>query len=76
MVAATDPRDELARAVSRIAKAAKLGMIEPEEVDEGMISNFLDTAELPDPDLIIVSVLALSMAAFDFYRDAFKRTGK
>ena len=46
-------RDEISRAVGRIAKAVKLGMLEPDEVDEGMISKFLDTAEIPDPDLII-----------------------
>ena len=46
-------RDEIARAVSRIAKAANMGMIKPEDVNEQMICNFLDTAELPDPDLII-----------------------
>ena len=46
-------RDEIARAVSRIAKAANMGMIKPEDVNEQMICNFLDTAELPDPDLVI-----------------------
>ncbi len=28
---------------------------------------------VPDLDLMIVSLLAVSMAAFDFYRDTFKR---
>ena len=46
-------RDEVARAVSRIAKAVNMGMIKPEDVNEQMICNFLDTAELPDPDLVI-----------------------
>lgn len=46
-------RDEITRAVGRIAKAAKMGMISPEDVSEQMISNFLDTSELPDPDLVI-----------------------
>ena len=46
-------RDEIARAVSRIAKAVNMGMIKPEDVNEQMICNFLDTAELPDPDLVI-----------------------
>ncbi|MDR6264648.1 MULTISPECIES: isoprenyl transferase [Rhodobacterales] len=46
-------RDEITRAVGRIAKAAKMGMIAPEDVSEQMISNFLDTSELPDPDLVI-----------------------
>jgi undecaprenyl diphosphate synthase len=46
-------RDEIARAVGRIAKAAKLGMIELDDVNEQLISNFLDTAGTPDPDLVI-----------------------
>ena len=46
-------RDEIARAVARITKAANMGMIKPEDVSEQMIGNFLDTADLPDPDLII-----------------------
>jgi undecaprenyl diphosphate synthase len=46
-------RDEITRAVARITKAANMGMIKPEDVTEQMIGNFLDTADLPDPDLII-----------------------
>jgi undecaprenyl diphosphate synthase len=46
-------RDELTRAVTRITKAASMGMIKPEDITEQMIGNFLDTADLPDPDLII-----------------------
>lgn len=46
-------RDELTRAVARIAKAANMGMIKPDDVSEQLIGNFLDTADLPDPDLVI-----------------------
>ncbi|MDB9857188.1 isoprenyl transferase [Amylibacter sp.] len=46
-------RDEITRAVARITKAANMGMIKPEDISEHMIGNFLDTADLPDPDLII-----------------------
>lgn len=46
-------RDEIARAVQRISMAVQRGMIQPDEVDEGMVSRFLDTADLPDPDLVI-----------------------
>ena len=46
-------RDEVARAVGRIAKAVKLGMIQPEDISEATITTFLDTSEIPDPDLII-----------------------
>ena len=46
-------RDEITRAVARITKAANMGMIKPEDISEQMVSDFLDTADLPDPDLII-----------------------
>ncbi|MCP5085503.1 MAG: isoprenyl transferase [Rhodobacteraceae bacterium] len=46
-------RDEITRAVQRMAKAVKLGMLKPEEISEASISNFLDTADIPDPDLVI-----------------------
>lgn len=46
-------RDEIVRAVQRMAKAVQRGMLQPEDCDEGMISSFLDTKDLPDPDLVI-----------------------
>ncbi|MCP5075939.1 MAG: isoprenyl transferase, partial [Rhodobacteraceae bacterium] len=46
-------RDEIARAVQRMAKAVKTGMLQPEDISETTISNFLDTAGIPDPDLVI-----------------------
>lgn len=46
-------RDELRRAVTRIAKDCKEGRLSCEEITEECISSYLDTAELPDPDLMI-----------------------
>ncbi len=46
-------RDEIGRAVRRIADAVKAGRLSPEDVDTAMISTHLDTAGIPDPDLII-----------------------
>lgn len=46
-------RDEIVRAVSKIAAAAKDGSLDPEAVDETVISAALDTSDAPDPDLII-----------------------
>lgn len=46
-------RDELVRAFRDIARGIKEGILEPEEIDEELISFHLDTAGLPDPDLII-----------------------
>ncbi len=46
-------RDELTRAVKKIARAAAEGKINPDSIDERFISDELDTAGLPDPDLLI-----------------------
>ncbi len=46
-------RDEIRRAVSRIADDARKGILTPEAIDEQTISQYLDTAEYPDPDFII-----------------------
>ena len=46
-------RDEIARAVRRIAGGVARGEIDPATVSEETISRHLDTAAIPDPDLII-----------------------
>lgn len=46
-------RDEITRAVSKIAEDCKKGRIQPEEISEKMISEYLDTKGIPDPDLLI-----------------------
>ena len=46
-------RDEITRAVKKIAMQVKNGLVNPEDITEQMISDNLDTWELPDPDLLI-----------------------
>jgi undecaprenyl diphosphate synthase len=46
-------RDEIVRATRNIMKAVKEGNVLPEEMDEKMFQSYLDTAEIPDPDLLI-----------------------
>ena len=48
-------RDEITRAVQKIAANVALGTINPQDIDEKMIADNLDTWELPDPDLLIRS---------------------
>lgn len=45
-------RDEITRAVNRMLEDQKAGKLET-PVEEEMISNYLDTAGIPDPDLMI-----------------------
>lgn len=46
-------RDELVRASRKLAQAVKDGKIAPEEITEKTVEQFLDTAGIPDPDLLI-----------------------
>lgn len=46
-------RDEITRAVRKIAGESKKGMISPEEITEELIAKYLDTEDIPDPDLLI-----------------------
>ena len=46
-------RDEIRRAVTRIAEDCKKGQLDPEKITDETISSYLDTAEIPDPDLLI-----------------------
>jgi len=46
-------RSEILDAVRAIAQAAKAGLIDPLDISEELFSNFLYTADMPDPDLLI-----------------------
>ena len=46
-------RDEICRAARSLAKQVQEGTLSPEEIDEERISSTLDTAGLPEPDLLI-----------------------
>ncbi|MBR3166257.1 MAG: isoprenyl transferase [Lachnospiraceae bacterium] len=46
-------RDEIRRGVEKIAEEVKVGSLQPEEITEEVISAHLDTAGMPDPDLMI-----------------------
>lgn len=46
-------RDEIARAVRQIGDEIRAGKMEPQEITEELIASKLDTAGMPDPDLMI-----------------------
>ena len=46
-------RDEIARGMRRMAQDAADGKIVPSEITEDVISGYLDTAGIPDPDFLI-----------------------
>ncbi|WP_339634739.1 isoprenyl transferase [uncultured Sneathiella sp.] len=44
---------EIAGSMRRIGEKVRAGEIEPEDIDETMVARHLETADLPDPDLLI-----------------------
>ena len=46
-------RSEITSAVARIARDVKSGGLKPEDISEKLISDYLYTAGIPDPDLVI-----------------------
>ena len=67
-------RDEVARAVQRLAYDVKSGRLLPKQINEKTLPNYLDTYVLPDPDLLIrtsgearISNFLLWQAAYSEY---------
>ncbi len=46
-------RDEIVRAVRKMAADLETGALQKEEITEQSLASYLDTAEIPDPDLLI-----------------------
>ena len=46
-------RDEIVRAAKRMAEKLQSGELQAEDIDAGCLESFLDTAGIPDPDLLI-----------------------
>ncbi len=46
-------RDEITRAVRKVMAEVQNGTLNPEDMDEALFASYLDTNDLPDPDLMI-----------------------
>ncbi len=57
-------RDEITRAVRSLAKDVENGTLKPEDITDKMISERLDTGDLPDPDLLIRTCGELRVSNF------------
>ena len=57
-------RDEIVRAVRHISEDVAAGKLDPTSVTEETISNYLDTAGIPDPDLLIRTSGELRLSNF------------
>ena len=57
-------RTEIVEAIKKIAKKCKAGTLNPEDIDEECVNAHLDTAGLPDPDLVIRTSSELRISNF------------
>lgn len=64
-------RDELRRAMVKLAEKVKRGELEPDAITEQMISENLDTAGIPDPDLIIRTSGEMRLSNFMTWQSAY-----
>jgi undecaprenyl diphosphate synthase len=64
-------RDEIARAAQKIAEDAKKGLIDPSDVTPERFASYLDTAGLPDPDLLIRTSGELRLSNFLLWQLAY-----
>ena len=61
-------RDEIVRAAQALARDAAAGRLKPDDIDETAFAARLDTAGLPDPDLVIRTSGELRLSNFLLYQ--------
>ena len=64
-------RDEIVRAVKKIAEEAEAGRLKSHEITEERVSGVLDTAGLPEPDLLIRTCNEQSISNFLLWQLAY-----
>ena len=64
-------RDEIVRAVRKLAVSVAEGSLKPEEITEQMLGNALDTHDIPEPDLLIRTCNELRISNFLLWQLAY-----
>ena len=64
-------RDEIIRALKKILKDVKLEKISSDMIDNNLMSAYLDTANIPDPDLIIRTSGEMRLSNFLLWQCAY-----
>ncbi len=64
-------RDEILRAARRFARDCAAGKASPETLDEAAFSNYLDSAGIPDPELVIRPSGELRLSNFLLWQSAY-----
>ncbi len=62
---------EITHAVKALAHKVKMGLLQPEEIDETKVHDELWTAAMPDPDLIIRTGGVVRLSNFMLYQSAY-----
>jgi len=64
-------RDEIVRAAQTLAEAVKRGEIETSDIDANRFASVLDTAGMPDPDLVIRTSGEMRLSNFLLWQSAY-----
>ena len=64
-------RDEITRGMKKMAQDVADGKLSPDEVTESRIESYLDTAGVPDPDLLIRTSGEMRLSNFLLYQCAY-----
>lgn len=64
-------RDEIVKAFAALASQVKTGQLDPEKLDEELISRYLYTSEIPDPDLLIRTSGEIRLSNFMLWQLAY-----
>ena len=64
-------RDEMTRAMRRMSEDVAAGKRKPEEITESVFEEYLDTAGIPDPDLLILTSGELRLSNFLLWQLAY-----
>lgn len=64
-------RQEIIRAVKRCAEELRFGRLDPDDITEERFAGFLDTAGLPEPDLLIRTGGELRISNFLLWQSAY-----
>ena len=64
-------RDEIIRATRKIAEECKYGSLDPKAINEYLFKRYLDTSDIPDPDLLIRTSGELRISNFMLWQLAY-----
>lgn len=64
-------RDEITRAIARIVGKVGTGELDPSTIDEETVASCLDTASIPDPDLVIRTGGEFRLSNFLLWQSAY-----